>query len=58
LETFREQVCSPQSLDSDLLGMEALVSPEFSGFFLDEFEDGVDFLLWPVKIFGRERVEC
>jgi len=30
--------------------MEALVSAEFSCFFLDEFEDGVDLFGWPVEI--------
>ncbi len=37
--------------------MEALVSAEFSCFFLNEFEDGVNLFGWPVEVLGRERVE-
>jgi hypothetical protein len=37
--------------------VEALVSPEFPGFLLNELEDGVYLFGWPVEVLGRERVE-
>jgi hypothetical protein len=37
--------------------VEALVSPEFSGLFLNEFEDCVYLLCGPVEVLGGERVE-
>jgi hypothetical protein len=37
--------------------VKALVSPEFSGFFLDEFEDRVDLFGGTIEILRRERVE-
>ena len=58
MEAFWKEVCSAEGFDSDFLGVEALVSPEFSGFFLNEFEDSVYLFSWPVKVLSRERVEC
>ena len=57
METFWEEIGSAQGLDSDLLGVEALVSSKFSSFFLNELEDSVYLFSRPVKVLGRKRVK-
>src|SRR6267143_5105051 len=57
LEAFWEEVCSAEGFDSDLLSVKTIISPEFSGFFLNEFEDRVYLFSRPVEVLSGECVE-